>query len=123
MYRKSLLNKFMRNKHTDSLLQNSSDKQSISHLVPINGQELVSESSEPSAQDNKEALQEFFNSGVIKTCQGTSSTITIEISNARPVTTSLEEPVEYRSRAQDVESAQKAPLSPIYTAKESQNTV
>ena len=68
MYRKSLLNKFMRNKHTDSLLQNSSDKQSISHLVPINGQELVSESSEPSAQDNKEALQEFFNSGVIKTC-------------------------------------------------------
>ena len=123
MYRKSLLNKFMRNKHTDSLLQNSSDKQSISHLVPINGQELVSESSEPSAQDNKEALQEFFNSGVIKTCQGTSSTITIEISNARPVTTSLKEPVEYRSRAQDVESAQKAPLSPIYTAKESQNTV
>ena len=68
MYRKSLLNKFMRNKHTDSLLQNgSSDKQGISHLVTINGQELASESSEPSYQDNKEALQEFFNNGALNT--------------------------------------------------------
>ena len=110
MYRKSLLNKFMRNKHTDSLLQNgSSNKQRISHLVTINGQELASESSEPSVQDNKEALQEFFNNGALNTVQMTTNgSMTMEISNARPATSNFEAPDAVNSRAQGVERSQNA---------------
>ena len=110
MYRKSLLNKFMRNKHTDSLLQNGSgEKQGISHLVTINGQELASESSEPSVQDNKEALQEFFNNGALNTVQMTKNgSMTIEISNARPATSNFEAPDAANSRAHCVEKSQNA---------------
>ena len=126
MYRKSLLNKFMRNKHTDSLLQNgSSDKQRISHLVTINGQELASESSEPSVQDNREALQEFFNNSALQTGQiTTNSSMNIEISNARPATSNFEASDAVSSRLQCVEKSQNAQLPRINAIKEQrQDTV